>query len=522
MKIFDGVEVNPAKLSPTWQGVIGAAMLVGNVFMEADKVRCEREAKDPAETSAGPTTLADVMEQSGLKIPHLQDALATFMGGTDEAKEVAAMIVDLPDPAKLLREFTKQYRRQSTPTTAAANGPIVTPPPASASGPSVTPAPVSAAGPAPEPAAPTTAATPKLATFRPEFTPEGLAADAAERTPAGPRPKLATFRPEFTPEGLAAPTAAAAPSPKLATFRPEFTPEGLAAAGRTAKPATPDAPTRAPAAVSEAAPQTTGSETPAGRSLADAIVERLESLAIQRTAHEADLDTRMRCAEAELAMLHEELLALRALGERPILFVVPPPDEAAASTGAPTSEPDETIDPAGDEVITSDEASPPNVEASTPASPVSNTVDEARPPSVEARTPVSPVPNTVDEASPPSIETSASAVGVAEVAEEPVTNGGDESVESASTEVDVPQTGPTPTGAEAVSSGTEHTQTPLPAPSSDADLARAFALVHKFGDEQQASYARDSERMRSLERMISTLRGQVESERSRRSAGGHG
>jgi hypothetical protein len=498
MKIFDGVEVNPAKLSPTWQGVIGAAMLLGNVIVEADKIRCEREAREPAESSSGPTTLADVMAQSGLKIPHLQDALTAFMGGTDEAKEVAAMIIDLPDPAKLLREFTRQYRRQTTPTTAA-NGPIVTPPPATSA-------------PAAETAAPTVAAAvasspPKLATFRPEFTPEGLAAtEAARKTPAGPPPKLATFRPEFTPEGLAAPTAAAAPRPKLATFRPEFTPEGLAAAGMNAKPATTGVPTRGPAVVDGVAARSPEPETPAGagRSLADAMVDRLESLARQRAAHEADLDTRMRCAEAELAMLHEELLSLRTQGERPILFVVPPPDDMVAPTGASMPESDEASDAAtpktGEDVAARSEEDPPNDEA-TPAT----------------------VPNAVDVDNPPSVEANMSAVEVAvvvEVGDEPlaIASVGDEAVEQTrSTEADADEA---VADAEAVSSGGEHA--PLPAPSSDADLARALALVDKFGEEQQASYARDSERMRSLERMISTLRGQVEGERSRRSGGGHG
>ena len=498
MKIFDGVEVNPAKLSPTWQGVIGAAMIFGNVLMEADKIRCEREAKEPADPSAGSTTLADVMEQSGLKIPHLQGALTAFMGGTDEAKEVAAMIIDLPDPAKLLREFTRQYRRQTTPTTAA-NGPIVTPPPATAA-------------PAAEPAGPTPATAaasspPKLATFRHEFTPEGLAAaEAARKTPDGPRPKLATFRPEFTPEGLAAPTAAAAPRPKLATFRPEFTPEGLAAAGQTAKPAIPSAPTSAPA--SGVASQLSEPKTPAdaGRSLADAMVDRLESLARQRAAHEADLDTRMRCAEAELAMLREELLTLRMQGERPILFVVPPPDDVVAPTGAFTPESDEASDAAiptiGEIVAVRSEEHPPPDEATSAS-----------------------VPNAVDVDSPPSVEANKSAVEVAVVAEasdEPraYASVGDVALEQArSTDADA-NADEAVVDVEAVSPGGE--QAPLPAPSSDTDLARALALVDKFSEEQQASYARDSERMRSLERMISTLRGQVEGERSRRSGGGHG
>jgi len=72
MKIFDGVTVNPATLSPTWQGVLGVAMLLANSFAEAEKIRDERVAKAQAQAPRQePTTLSDVMEQSGLKLPHL-------------------------------------------------------------------------------------------------------------------------------------------------------------------------------------------------------------------------------------------------------------------------------------------------------------------------------------------------------------------------------------------------------------------------------------------------------------------
>jgi hypothetical protein len=52
MKIFDGVTVNPATLSPTWQGVLGVAMLLANSFAEAEKIRDERVAKAQAQPRA--------------------------------------------------------------------------------------------------------------------------------------------------------------------------------------------------------------------------------------------------------------------------------------------------------------------------------------------------------------------------------------------------------------------------------------------------------------------------------------
>jgi len=236
------------------------------------------------------------------------------------------------------------------------------------------------------------------------------------------------------------------------------------------------------------------------------MVDRLESLARQRAAHEADLDTRMRCAEAELAMLREDLLTLRMQGERPILFVVPPPDDVVAPTGASTPESDEAI---GTAIPTTGEVVAARSDENPPA-------DEATP---------AAVPNAVDVPSPPSVEANKSAVEVAvvaEVSDEPRANAsvGDMAFEQArSTDADA-NADEAVADVEAFSPGGE--QAPLPAPSSDTDLARALALVDKFSEEQQASYARDSERMRSLERMISTLRGQVEGERSRRSGGGHG
>jgi hypothetical protein len=426
MKIFDGVPVNPATLSPTWQGVLGVAMLLVNSFIEADKIRDERVAREQAQRQ-GPTTLSDVMEQSGLKIPHLHDALTTFMGGSEEAKAAATLIVNTPDPVKLLRDFAKQYTPAS-----AANGPIVTPP--------------SAAAPArPMPASPAPSAT--------------ASQDAAT---SSPKPKPAAFRPEFTREGCEAAdrAKAAQPRPKPAAFRPEFTREGLEATARAAAttPATsPSAPT-APA--------------PAG-SLINALAERLELFSQQMNAHQQELDTRIRCAEAELAALCEELENLRVFNDRPILFVVPSIDEEAPPTDAASPSEDVPSNPEGENVAT----------VETDAGPA-----ESAPPIAASPDPASPEPATA--------------------ASEPV--------EPMATEAQVNDTAPPVEDLPPLVAGSP----PLPSAASEADLARAFSMLGKFTDQAAAHYANEAERVRALERKISHMRGLVE--RGRGSAASRG
>jgi len=420
MKIFDGVPVNPATMSPTWQGVLGVAMLLANSFIEADKIRDQRVAREQAQRQE-PTTLSDVMEQSGLKIPHLHDALTAFMGGSEEAKDAATLIVNAPDPVKLLRDFARMYTPGS-----AANGPIVTPPPAAAS------ARPMAGSPAPTTASSKDAARParpKPAAFRPEFTREGL--EATERaTTAGPRPRPAAFRPEFTREGL----------------------EAAARAAATSAPAT--SPSAPPASV------------PA-RSLVDTLAERLAVLTQQMQAHQQELDTRIRCAEAELAALCEELENLRVSSDRPILFVVPSIDEAeappvAASPSSGDVAPFE-LDGEGNDATVQAEAAPPASEGPAltepaPAEPVT-TADSDDPVAAEAH---------VNDAAPP----------------------------------------------------VEDAAPPLPSTTSDADLARAFSMLGDFTDQAAAHYASEAERVRALERKISHMRGLVE--RARGPAVGHG
>ncbi len=418
MKIFDGVPVNPATMSPAWQGVLGVAMLLANSFIEADKIRDQRVAREQTQRQE-PTTLSDVMEQSGLKIPHLHDALTAFMGGSEEAKDAATLIVNAPDPVKLLRDFAKMYTPGS-----AANGPIITPPPAAAP-----------ARPMPGSPAPSAAAS----------------KDAAR----SPRAKPAAFRPEFTREGLEATERTAEPRPKPAPFRAEFTREGLEAAARAAATSTPaTSPSVAPAFV----------PTP---SLADALADRLAVLTRQMETHQQELDTRIRCAEAELAALCEELENLRVSSDRPILFVVPSIDEADAPPVAASPSSEDAAPFALDGEVNEATIQP-----------------EAAPAASEGPAFIEPAPA------------------------EPVT--GADPDEPVAAEILVNDAAPP----------VEDASLPLPSAASDADLARAFRMLGDFTDQATAHYANEAERVRALERKISHMRGLVE--RARGSAASHG
>lgn len=432
MKIFDGVQVNPATLSPTWQGVLGVAMLLANSFIEADKIRDQRVAREQAQRQE-PTTLSDVMEQSGLKIPFLHDALTSFMGGTDEAKAAATLIVNTPDPVKLLRDFAKQYTPAS-----AANRPIVTPPPAAAP-------------------------------VRPVVASPAPSATAA--TPNAQRPKPAAFRPEFTREGLEAAdrAKAAEPRPKPAAFRPDFTREGLEAAARATAPSVPPTSTSVPPMPAPV------------RSLVDTLAERLALLSQQMEAHQRELDTRIRCAEAELAALCEELENLRVFNDRPVLFVVPSIDEQEATSTAAAS-------------LSEDDAP---LDRETPLDPDG---EHAASEQVDAALAASEPPILAEVAHAP--------LEVASAAVEPD--------QPMAAEAEVNDTSP----AVEHLSPPEAASAPLPSAASEADLARAFSMLGTFTDQAAAHYASEAERVRALERKISHMRGLVE--RGRGSAASRG
>jgi hypothetical protein len=222
------------------------------------------------------------MKQSGLHIPGLEEALAQFMGGGDEAKKAAALVVNTPDPVTLLGRFAAAFGVES------GAPPVVTPPPASA--PIVTPPPASAAN-----AAPTRAAEP-LAGFRTDFTREALDA-ARAAAPSSEPPGLPLFRQDFTREAREAARAAAT------------------------RPAPPQ---EAPPTLTRAAPP----------SLVAGVKLRLDALRREKQAHEATVHERITRLEARLATLQAEwrqYCDTQARGEAApaaadVPSEVPPPD----------------------------------------------------------------------------------------------------------------------------------------------------------------------------------------------------
>jgi hypothetical protein len=239
--IFDTHMLKPV-LSPTMKTALSVLGLIGRSLVEANKCMKERVAAEAGQ----PPTLDDVMKQSGLHIPGLEEALAQFMGGGDEAKKAAALVVNTPDPVTLLNRFAAAFGVEP------ATAPIVTPPPASAAN----AAPASATGP--------------LAAFRADFTPQ--ARDAARAAaPSSEPPGLPLFRQDFTREARdAARAAATRPAPP--------------------QPATPSpTPTRA-----------------APPSLVAGVKLRLDALRGEKQAHEATVSERITRLEARLAALHAE------------------------------------------------------------------------------------------------------------------------------------------------------------------------------------------------------------------------
>ncbi|MCY1004435.1 hypothetical protein OV079_02395 [Nannocystis pusilla] len=79
-------------LSPRMQNIISLLTLAANAYVAADKCRQERLAGE----TVRPATLEDVMAKSGLRIPGIQDALVQLMGGSEEAKKAASLLVTRP------------------------------------------------------------------------------------------------------------------------------------------------------------------------------------------------------------------------------------------------------------------------------------------------------------------------------------------------------------------------------------------------------------------------------------------
>jgi hypothetical protein len=102
--IFDTNMLRPV-LSPTMKTALSVISLIGRSLVEANKCMKERVAAEAGQ----PSTLDEVMKQSGLNIPGLEEALAQFMGGGDDARKVASMVANTPDPVTLLNRFAASF-----------------------------------------------------------------------------------------------------------------------------------------------------------------------------------------------------------------------------------------------------------------------------------------------------------------------------------------------------------------------------------------------------------------------------
>jgi len=206
MEVIFDVDTLKPRLSPTMRTALSVLGLIGRTLVETNKCMKERLADEARQAP----TLDDVMKQSGLHIPGLEEALAQFMGGGDEARKVAAMVASAPDPVTLLNRLMANFGAEPAP----AKSPLVTPPPAAANvaPPRRAAPPANVAPPASEPG--------NLAAFRADFTREGRQA-ATSPAPSSEPPGLPLFRPDFTREARDGARAAASqpvPTPAAPTL----------------------------------------------------------------------------------------------------------------------------------------------------------------------------------------------------------------------------------------------------------------------------------------------------------------
>ncbi|MBZ5709365.1 hypothetical protein [Nannocystis pusilla] len=324
MRIFDGVELKPA-LSPTMQGAISWALLIANTLIEAGKSRDERLASEAGKTR--PTTLDQVMQQSGLRIPGIEEALEQLMGGTEEAKQAAELLVNNPDPAVLLQKFAEHFGLKITTEAELTSSPAP-----------------STAPPAVSPTRPPAASTPPAPRMATQPTAPTMTAPALTEPPQ--------FRADFTrkaSEAAANTTDASALRPPQ--FRADFTREAREAAKATASASPPTSAPRSPEpakATASASPPTSAPRSPepavSRPSLIEMVEHQLAALRRRMVAHQAEIDERLARAEFELDALRERLRELLA-ARRPLpLRAVPPqtmepvPSPVQAAIDAPTVE----------------------------------------------------------------------------------------------------------------------------------------------------------------------------------------
>lgn len=391
MKIFDGVEIDPTppqqpSSTPTWLSVV---QLVLGAFIAAEQCRQERLAAE----ADRPSTLEQVMAQVGLKIPGLEEMLAQLIGNGEEARMAASTIAGTPDPLGKLQQFAQRFAADAAmnATSPAGEGREVP----RAGGVSEQPSPPAARE----------AEAPALAPWeQPDFERRAREAIRAAEAADSGHARLAA-------------------NEAMPKFVPEFAPR--AARGPAAAP----------------------SSAPARPSLVGVVRHQLEALRRRMDAHEAELDTRLGRAEAELAALREDLRRRT----RPNLVVVPSPSYEPASP-----------DPA-----------------------------KRRPQDAHAETtPVEPSP--VDPA--------------ASRAEQPLAT----VVSATRADADgPPQPHAAPTATKLTEGAAASPAAELPSSASDEEIAEALGLVADFGAEADARYQRSLARISAVEQEARVLRAEL-------------
>lgn len=383
--IFDGVDISPTTPT-TLQRMLPFGLLALRTIYEADKQR-ERRLAARAQ-GKDPTTVREMMELAGVKLPDVRLVMAELLGGSPELTQAATLIGENPDLGTLLQRCAGLT---TTPEASTAE-PIVTPPPTHEPKP-VPPSPPSSPPPPPAATIQSSTHSSDLSKFRADFTREvreaaRVAAAATTTTSPPASPPLPRFRADLTREGREAARAAAASAttaapPSLPKFRPEFTREGREAAKAAA----------AAAASATASAPSASPPNPESRPSLVAMVERqLATLVRTVNADQAKIDERLRRAEEELAELRaelRELIAQRAARDSQPL--APSPRAAKPTHAPPVDAPTPTIDTATSSARTETTTEP----AVTPVS--------SKPAELDTASPTEPaLPDSEPLASPPS------------------------------------------------------------------------------------------------------------------------
>ena len=370
--IFDGVDISPTTPT-TLQRMLPFGLLALRTIYEADKQR-ERRLAARAQ-GKDPTTVREMMELAGVKLPDVRLVMAELLGGSPELTQAATLIAENPDLGTLLQRCAGLTTTPEAPTTE----PIVTPPPTHEPKP-VPPSPPSSPPPPPTATIQSSTHSSDLSKFRADFTREvreaaRVAAAATTTTSPTASPPLPRFRADLTREGREAARAAAsattAAPPPLPKFRPDFTREGREAAKAAA----------AAASATASAPSASPPNTESRPSLVAMVERQLAALVRTVNADQAKIDERLRRAEEELAELRAELRELIAQRSR----------EAKPTHASPVDAPTPTIDTATSSARTETTTEP----AVTPVS--------SKPAELDTASPTEPaLPDSEPLASPPS------------------------------------------------------------------------------------------------------------------------